>query len=101
MKPCRPSFVPRKFVGKLKENGQGLPAKLAVNGELMIDGNTADMMWTPQECLAEISKIATLEPGDMVFTGTPSGSVKSHRQRWLKVGDRIQAEIGELGILEV
>ena len=101
MKPCGPSFVPRKFVGRSKENGHGLPVKLSVNGELMIDGNTADMIWTPEECLAEISKIVTLEPGDMIFTGTPSGSAKSHGERWLKVGDWIEAEIGKLGTLKV
>lgn len=98
MKPCGPYFVPKECLA----DGVGdMPVELEVNGEVMIKGNTSEMIWKPEECLAEISKIVTLEPGDMVMTGTPAGSAKSHGGRWLKVGDRIEAEIGGLGCLEV
>jgi len=75
--------------------------ELSVNGEVMIKGSTAEMVWKPEECLAEISKVVTLEAGDMVLTGTPAGSAKSHGERWLKVGDRVSAGIGGIGTLEV
>ena len=78
-----------------------MPVKLFVNGELMIDGSTAEMIWKPEECLAEISKVMTIEPGDMILTGTPAGSAKSHGNRWLKIGDCISAQIEGLGSLEV
>ena len=97
MKPCGPSFVPKEFV----KFDQGLSVKLAVNGQQMIDGTTADMVWKPEECLVEISKVITIEPGDIVFTGTPAGSAKSHGNRWLRVGDRISAEIESVGTLDV
>lgn len=97
MKPCGPSFVPKSQIS----DPNNLSIKLSVNDELMIDGTTTDMIWKPEECLVEMSKTVTLEPGDMVLTGTPAGSAKSHGERWLKVGDRITAQIEGLGSLEV
>ncbi|KAM0815700.1 putative Fumarylacetoacetase-like C-terminal domain-containing protein [Seiridium cardinale] len=87
MKPCGPSFVSKRFASDV----QNAPVKLWVNGELMINGTTADMIWKPEEYLAEIGKLVTLGPGDMIMTGIPAGSAKSHGGRWLKIGDRISA----------
>lgn len=99
MKPIGPVFVPKKCLDEA--NVRNLAMKLWVNGELMIDGNTSEMIWRSEECLAEISTVTSLEPGDLVMTGTPAGSAKSHGGRWLKVGDKIKAEIEQVGVLEV
>ncbi|KAK4501241.1 hypothetical protein PRZ48_007048 [Zasmidium cellare] len=98
MKPCGPYFIPKEC---LTEDVNDMPVELKVNGEVMISGSTKEMLWKPEECLVEISKIVTLEAGDMIMTGTPAGSAKSYGGRWLRVGDRIEARIGGLGVLEV
>lgn len=96
--PCGPLFVPKQ---SLQKSVNDLGLKLSVNGSLMVDGNTNDMLYSPAEVLVEMSKYTTLEPGDMVFTGAPAGSAKSHGGKWLQVGDQIRAEIEGLGVLEV
>ncbi|KAK3058371.1 hypothetical protein LTR09_001449 [Extremus antarcticus] len=101
MKPCGPFFVPKECLEAEKAEMRDAAIELSVNGEVMIKGSTAEMVWKPEECLAEISKVVTLEAGDMVLTGTPAGSAKSHGERWLKVGDRVSAGIGGIGTLEV
>jgi 2-keto-4-pentenoate hydratase/2-oxohepta-3-ene-1,7-dioic acid hydratase in catechol pathway len=58
------------------------------------------MIWTLAEQLVGITEHLTLEPGDVVSTGTPAG-VGLRTQRFMKVGDRIDAEIGPLGRLSV
>lgn len=96
--PCGPVFVPKQ---SLQKPVNDLALKLSVNGTLMVDGNTNDMLYSPEEILMEISKYTTLEAGDMVFTGAPAGSAKSHGGKWLQVGDQIRAEIEGIGVLEV
>ncbi|KAJ4251030.1 hypothetical protein NW762_011680 [Fusarium torreyae] len=97
MKPCGPIFWPKECIGSL----DNAPVKLWLNGELMMDGSTSDMIRRPEECLAEISQILPLEPGDMIMTGTPGGSAASHQNRWLRKGDCIKAQIANLRPLEV
>jgi 2-keto-4-pentenoate hydratase/2-oxohepta-3-ene-1,7-dioic acid hydratase in catechol pathway len=97
MKPCGPSFVPRTA----SFDHHGLSVKLSVNGEEMINDTTADMISTPEECLVEISKVITIESGDMILTGSPAGSAKARGGKWLKVGDQISAQISGLGTLNV
>jgi fumarylpyruvate hydrolase len=46
---------------------------LAVNGDLRQEGDIADMIWTVNETIAELSTLFTLAPGDLIFTGTPAG----------------------------
>jgi 2-keto-4-pentenoate hydratase/2-oxohepta-3-ene-1,7-dioic acid hydratase in catechol pathway len=53
------------------------------------------------EMLSVISEYITIEPGDMVMTGSSSGSAGIHGNSWLKPGDRIHAEIGGIGELNV
>lgn len=72
-----------------------LGLKLWVNGELRQDGNTARMIHRIPSILQEISRIFTLEEGDVVLTGTPSGVGP------VVSGDRIKAQIEQLGCLEV
>lgn len=72
-----------------------LGLRLWVNGELRQDGNTAQMIHRIPSILQEISRIFTLEEGDVILTGTPSGVGP------VVSGDRIKAEIEQLGCLEV
>ncbi len=65
-----------------------------VNGEIWTEGSTRDMIFTPQEIIAYISRIATLEPGDLIATGVP---VHEHNQPPIKSGDLIEGEIEGLG----
>ncbi|KAF5253105.1 hypothetical protein FANTH_1936 [Fusarium anthophilum] len=97
MKPCGPIFWPKECIG----NVDNVPVRLWLNGDLMMDGNTSEMIRTPAECIAEMSQILPLEAGDMIMTGTPSGSARSHGQRWLVKGDFIKAQIGDMEPLEV
>jgi len=60
---------------------------LKVNGELRQQANVADMIWSVPEIVAELSTLFELQPGDLIFTGTPAGVGA------LKVGDRIEAGI--------
>jgi 2-keto-4-pentenoate hydratase/2-oxohepta-3-ene-1,7-dioic acid hydratase in catechol pathway len=93
--PLGPKIVPSRFVDPGK-----LQLKLLVNGELKQNANTSDMIWSPAEQIAAVSQHLTLEPGDILLTGTPAG-VGLATGEYLKVGDIIEAEIDGLGTLEV
>lgn len=68
---------------------------------LMQDGNTADMIWGVDELLEFITAAITLEPGDIVATGTPSGvGVFRDPPVFLEPGDRVRCEIDAIGVLE-
>jgi 5-carboxymethyl-2-hydroxymuconate isomerase len=84
------TFHPLK---KIKDIGN-LSIKLFINNKLCQDGFTGNMIWPVGELLAFISKIFTLEPGDIVLTGTPEGVGK------LNHGDHIRALISEIGSME-
>jgi 5-carboxymethyl-2-hydroxymuconate isomerase len=73
---------------------QKLYIQLFVNDSLRQDGFTGDMIWQIGELLAFISKIFTLEPGDIILTGTPEGVGK------LNPGDHLRASISEVGTME-
>jgi len=93
--PLGPGIVPARFVEQ-----DNLQLRLQVNGELRQDASTSDMIWTVAEQIAAISEHVTLEPGDVIMTGTPSG-VGLSTGTWLKAGDVLEAEITGLGALTV
>jgi 2-keto-4-pentenoate hydratase/2-oxohepta-3-ene-1,7-dioic acid hydratase in catechol pathway len=62
-----------------------------INGELRQDGNTNDMLFGFRRLIAELSSIWTLRPGDMIYTGTPSGVGP------LQIGDVIEVENDQIG----
>ena len=71
-----------------------------VNGELRQNGLTSDMIHSCAEIVAYASKYIRLEPGDLIFTGTPSGvSLESDTPVWLKPGDLVEVEIEGIGKL--
>ena len=75
-----------------------LPLSLTVNGEQRQHASTADMIFDCYEIVSFLSHLTTLEPGDVIATGTPSG-VGSATGTYLKPGDVIEATIGTLGTL--
>lgn len=77
---------------------QAVNLRLDVNGEPMQQDSTANMIWTVREQIAYLSTIVTLEPGDVVATGTPTG-VGMGRGVYLNAGDRLVASIEGIGRL--
>lgn len=74
--------------------------KLKVNREVRQNSTTADMLFSVQQVIASLSAALTLEPGDVIATGTPAGvALGMSPQRWLQVGDVIEAEIQGIGKL--
>ncbi|MCB0167025.1 MAG: fumarylacetoacetate hydrolase family protein, partial [Anaerolineae bacterium] len=70
------------------------------NGELMQDSNTGEMIFKIPELIAFITKSSTLNPGDVIITGTPHGvGVFREPKVFLKSGDVVEVEIEGLGIL--
>jgi len=76
-----------------------LTLRLAVNGEERQRSSTGDMIYNVYEQISYLSTVMTLEPGDLLATGTPAG-VGIARNQFLKVGDRIRVEINALGAIE-
>ena len=97
MAPCGPYLMPAKFV----PDPYNLHLQLWVNDEKMMDASSAEMLYHIDEQLSIISEYLTIEPGDMLFTGSPSGSAGVHGGRFLKPSDRIHAEIENIGSLDV
>jgi 2-keto-4-pentenoate hydratase/2-oxohepta-3-ene-1,7-dioic acid hydratase in catechol pathway len=71
----------------------GLTIETRVNGELRQSGTTKDFIFSIAQLLAAITAVMTLEPGDLVLTGTPAGVGA------LKDGDRVEVGVAGLGVL--
>jgi 2-keto-4-pentenoate hydratase/2-oxohepta-3-ene-1,7-dioic acid hydratase in catechol pathway len=93
--PLGPGLTPAFLV----PDPQDLRLRLWVNGELQQDESTADMVCPVAELIAAASEIVTLEPGDVIATGTPSG-VGAARGLYLRGGDVVRVTIDGLGTLE-
>ena len=80
---------------------QALDLACFVNGEAMQRGGTADMIFPVERLIEHVTQYMTLEPGDVIATGTPAG-VGAFRKPpvWLKPGDRVRVEISKIGVLE-
>lgn len=76
-----------------------LEMTLAVNGEVRQRGRTDDMIYDIYDQIAYLSQVFTLQPGDILATGTPAG-IGAPTQTWLVPGDVVRAEIAGLGALE-
>ena len=77
---------------------QNVMMRLDVNGDIMQEDSTANMIWNVREQIAYLSTIVTLEPGDVIATGTPTG-VGMGRGVFLKAGDRMVASVSGIGTL--
>jgi 2-keto-4-pentenoate hydratase/2-oxohepta-3-ene-1,7-dioic acid hydratase in catechol pathway len=72
-----------------------------VNGELRQNANTSDLIFDSDAIIEHLSTAFTLEPGDVIVTGTPSGvALFRNPQCWLKDGDVVRIEIAGLGTIE-
>lgn len=77
-----------------------LRIQLRLNGATMQDSNTGDMIFDIPTCIAALTRGITLEPGDIIATGTPSGvGMGMTPQQWLKAGDVMECEIEGIGVL--
>ena len=78
----------------------GLPLETKVNGEVMQSSNTSELVFDVPALIEWISQGLTLEPGDVILTGTPSGVGAARTPpRWLRDGDIVEISIGGLGTL--
>jgi len=84
-------------------NPNNLKIECAVNGEVRQSSNTNDMIFNCAQLVSYTSKLMTLEPGDIIFTGTPEGVIIGYpkeKRVWLKPGDEVTTTIEKLGELK-
>jgi 2-keto-4-pentenoate hydratase/2-oxohepta-3-ene-1,7-dioic acid hydratase in catechol pathway len=94
--PVGPQLVPAAEV----PDPQALGIRCVLNGEVMQDSTTANMIFTVAEIIAYASATMTLEPGDLIATGTPAGvGVFRDPPVLLREGDEVRIEIDKLGSL--
>jgi acylpyruvate hydrolase len=86
---------------ELPRGGKGLKIESRLNGKVMQSSNTDNFMFPVAESLVYLTEGMTLEPGDMLFTGTPSGVGHARKPEpvWMKAGDTIEVEIEGVGLL--
>lgn len=93
--PIGPWMTPKDLV----KNPYDLKIQLWVNGELKQNGNSGAMHYNIEEQISYLSEHLTLQPGDVITTGTPAGVGKG-KGTYLKAGDKITTTVGNLGTLE-
>ena len=94
--PIGPYLVTRDEIADV----QNINLSLEVNGERMQTGNTATMIFSVRQIVAHVSRFVSLNPGDIIITGTPPGvGVSMNPQRFLKAGDVVEAKIEGLGAI--
>ena len=92
-----PEFV---SADELEPGAAGLRIQSRLNGEVMQDANTADMVFDVAETIALLSECMTLEAGDVIVTGTPSGVGYARTPPvWMKAGDICEIEVENIGLL--
>jgi acylpyruvate hydrolase len=85
---------------ELPRGASGLRIQTRVNGKTMQDSNTSDMIFSTARIVALLSEFMTLEPGDLIATGTPSGVAHARKPpAWMKAGDMVEVEIEGIGVL--
>lgn len=94
--PLGPRLVPAAAL----PNPQDTAMRLTVNGVTKQDASTAGMIFSIAEQIAIASRIMTLDPGDVIMTGTPAG-VGVAKQTFLSAGDQVEASIDGIGTLSV
>ncbi|WP_395322694.1 fumarylacetoacetate hydrolase family protein [Variovorax sp. UC74_104] len=85
---------------ELPPGATGLRIQGRLNGEVMQDANTSDMIFNVAETIALLAEVLTLEPGDVIVMGTPAGVGQARTPPvWMKAGDRYEVEIERIGTL--
>ncbi|MGN4193671.1 fumarylacetoacetate hydrolase family protein [Burkholderia gladioli] len=86
---------------ELPPGAEGLKLRLILNGQVMQQASTADMIWGVAETIELLSECMTLEPGDVVAMGTPAGVGWARDPSvWLRQGDRVEVDIERVGRLQ-
>jgi len=94
--PVGPRLVAREEI----DDPQALAIRCIVNGQALQDSSTAQMIFSVAEIIAYASQVITLEPGDLIATGTPAGvGVFRDPKVMLQDGDEVSVEIEDLGTL--
>jgi len=94
--PTGPVLVTRDEV----PDACNLGIRLRLNGQVMQDSSTRQLIFSPAYLVAYISQVVTLQPGDLIFTGTPPGVGAARKPPvFLKGGDVVEVEIDGLGVL--
>ncbi|MDQ0635201.1 2-keto-4-pentenoate hydratase/2-oxohepta-3-ene-1,7-dioic acid hydratase in catechol pathway [Arthrobacter pascens] len=93
--PLGPGIIPARFI-----DDTNLQLQFWLNGELRQNANTSDLIWSVPELVSLISEHVTLEPGDVVLTGTPAG-VGLSTGTWMRAGDHLKGQISGLGSISV
>jgi acylpyruvate hydrolase len=84
----------------LPAGAHGLRISTRLNGTTMQDSHTSDMIFSVARTVSLLSQITTLEPGDIIATGTPSGVGYARKPPlWMKPGDVVEVEIESIGVL--
>ena len=95
--PIGPDLVTADEVGDPNDLG----IRCILNNETVQDSNTAQLIFKIPELIAYLSHVFTLNPGDLIFTGTPPGvGMARDPQLWLKAGDKVVCEVDGIGRLE-
>ncbi|MDH2435376.1 fumarylacetoacetate hydrolase family protein [Pokkaliibacter sp. MBI-7] len=85
---------------ELPQGAEGLNIQCVLNGEVMQNATTSDMIWSVAETIALLSECLTLEPGDVIAMGTPAGVGQARTpQVWMKEGDTVEIRIEGIGTL--
>ena len=94
--PLGPSIVHKSDI----PDPHNLYIRCSINGEIRQNANTKDMVFDIPTLIATISSVITLEPGDIIATGTPSGvGVGFNPPKFLNFGDEMRLEIENIGVL--
>ena len=85
---------------EISPGGKGLRIQTRLNGTILQDANTSDMLFDVAETIRLLTECLTLEPGDILVMGTPSGVGHARKpQLWMKAGDVCEVEIETIGLL--
>lgn len=85
---------------ELAPGATGLRIRSLLNGQVMQDANTSDMIFSVAETIALLADVLTLEPGDVIVMGTPAGVGQARTPPvWMKAGDTIEIDIEKVGTL--
>jgi 2-keto-4-pentenoate hydratase/2-oxohepta-3-ene-1,7-dioic acid hydratase in catechol pathway len=94
--PTGPYLVTADEIG----DPQGKTIRCWLNGELRQNSNTSDMVFSVAQLVSYLSQYMTLQPGDLISTGTPQGVILGMKEKnWLKPGDEVVVEVEGLGKL--
>lgn len=86
---------------KLPAGAKGLKMTTTINGKVMQNGNTSDMIFGVEKLIADLTEVMTLNAGDIILTGTPAGvGMAQNPYLWMKAGDTVEVAIEGIGTLK-